>query len=71
MAIYASDEVIDHLAEFEATGMVLSDASARTSFTKLADQMRSDNGIRASKQDALAIVLFGASKASGATKNAA
>lgn len=70
MAIYASNAVLDRLAEFEATELVMSDPSARKCFTKLADQMRSENGAGASKGDTLAVVLFGISEVSGATQSA-
>ena len=59
MAIYASNEVIDRLSEFETVGPNLTSPVAKEAFVKLAGQMRAESGATATRDASLSTVFFG------------
>ena len=59
MVIYASDLVIERLADFEATGAILTTPAAKEGFCQLAEQMRIESGGGRTTKGSLTAVLFG------------
>ncbi len=62
MAIYASNAVIQRLAEFEISGATLADPRGREAFVSLAAQMRAEGSRKDSNPTSLSIILFGPSR---------